>query len=146
MTAHASRLRTVLFDSLAYRFRRLPRSVFSQSFNIWRRGRRRRTEKALGSFYDAASAEADPRPAPNVLEALCDDLNTPQAIAAMHGLKNAAGRKALAGTLAFFGFRPNELKEWRAKHVPEPVIPAAEIDDTIIGGTHNATRSDWPPC
>ena len=57
-------------------------------------------EKALGSFYDAASAEADPRPAPDVLEALCDDLNTPQAIAAMHGLKNAAGRKALAGTLA----------------------------------------------
>ena len=52
-------------------------------------------EKALGSFYDAASAEADPRPAPDVLEALCDDLNTPQAIAAMHGLKNAAGRKAL---------------------------------------------------
>src|SRR5581483_11334425 len=37
-------------------------------------------EKALASFYDAASAEADPRPAPGVLDALCDDLNTPKAI------------------------------------------------------------------
>ena len=62
-------------------------------------------EKALSSFYDAASAEADPRPAPAVLDALLDDLNTPKAIAEMHGLKNAAGRKALAGTLGFFGFR-----------------------------------------
>ena len=44
-------------------------------------------EKALGSFYDAASAEADPRPAPDVLEALCDDLNTPQAIAAVRGTR-----------------------------------------------------------
>src|SRR5687768_4868404 len=31
-------------------------------------------EKALSSFYDAASAEADPRPAPSVLDALLDDL------------------------------------------------------------------------
>jgi cysteinyl-tRNA synthetase len=88
-------------------------------------------EKALASFYDAASAEADPRPAPAVLEALCDDLNTPQAIAAMHGLKNPAGRKALAGTLAFFGFRPSELKEWRAKNAPQPSIPSAEIESRI---------------
>src|ERR687892_294528 len=31
-------------------------------------------EKALSSFYDAASAEADPRPAERVLDALLDDL------------------------------------------------------------------------
>ena len=61
-------------------------------------------EKALASFYDAASAEADPRPAPAVLDALLDDLNTPKAIAEMHGLKNAAGRKALAGTLRILRF------------------------------------------
>jgi cysteinyl-tRNA synthetase len=95
-------------------------------------------EKALASFYDAASAEADPRPAPTVLEALCDDLNTPQAIAAMHGLKNPAGRKALAGTLAFFGFRPSELKEWRAKNAPQPAIPSAEIESRIAA--RNAAR------
>jgi cysteinyl-tRNA synthetase len=51
-------------------------------------------EKALSAFFDAASAEAEPRPAPAVLEALADDLNTPKAIAEMHALRNAEGRKA----------------------------------------------------
>jgi cysteinyl-tRNA synthetase len=88
-------------------------------------------EKALASFFDTASAAADPRPAPTVLDALADDLNTPKAIAEMHGLKNAAGRKALAGTLAFFGFRPDELTAWRAKHAPEPGLPPAEIESRI---------------
>src|SRR5947209_17176354 len=37
-------------------------------------------EKALGNFFDAASAEAEARPAQGVLEALADDLNTPKAI------------------------------------------------------------------
>ncbi len=55
-------------------------------------------EKALSSFFDAASAEAEPRPAPAVLEALADDLNTPKAIAEMHAFEECrAGRKALAG-------------------------------------------------
>jgi cysteinyl-tRNA synthetase len=88
-------------------------------------------EKALASFFDAASADAEPRPGPGVLDALLDDLNTPKAIAEMHGLKNAAGRKALAGTLAFFGFRPDQLDAWRTKHAPAPALPADEIESRI---------------
>ena len=95
-------------------------------------------EKALGSFFDAASAEADPRPAGSVLEALLDDLNTPKAVAEMHGLKNAAGRKALAGTLAFFGFRPAEFAAWRAENVPAPALPSDEIESRIAA--RNAAR------
>ena len=88
-------------------------------------------EKALANFFDAASADAEPRPAPGVLEALADDLNTPKALAEMHALRNAAGRKALAGTLAFFGFRPNAFSEWREARAPAPVLPAEEIDRRI---------------
>jgi len=95
-------------------------------------------EKALSSFYDAASAEADPRPAPGVLDALLDDLNTPKAIAEMHSLKSAAGRRALAGTLGFFGFRPDELKAWRAKNAPELSLPKDEIERRIVA--RNAAR------
>jgi cysteinyl-tRNA synthetase len=95
-------------------------------------------EKALSSFYDAASAEADPRPAPSVLDALLDDLNTPKAIAEMHGLKNAAGRRALAGTLGFFGFRADELKAWQASHAPQPALPEEEIESRIAA--RNAAR------
>ncbi len=88
-------------------------------------------EKALASFLDAASGQADARPAPAVLDALADDLNTPQAIAEMHGLRNAAGRKALAGTLAFFGFRPAEFAAWRAARAPAPALATEEIDRRI---------------
>ena len=88
-------------------------------------------EKALASFFDAASADADARPAQGVLEALADDLNTPQAIAEMHALRNAAGRKALAGTLAFFGFRPGAFSEWREARAPAPALEPAEIDRRI---------------
>jgi cysteinyl-tRNA synthetase len=88
-------------------------------------------EKALKDFFDAASAEADARPAPGVLEALADDLNTPKAIAEMHALKSAAGRKALAGTLAFFGFRPAEFAAWRAARAPAPTMDPAEVEKRI---------------
>ena len=81
-------------------------------------------EKALAGFFDAASADAEARPAPGVLEALADDLNTPQAIAEMHALTNAAGRKALAGTLAFFGFRASAFSEWREARAPAPALAA----------------------
>jgi cysteinyl-tRNA synthetase len=88
-------------------------------------------EKALASFYEAASGVADPRPAPSVLEALLDDLNTPKAIAEMHGLKNPAGRKALAGTLGFFGFRVDELKTWQAKRISTLILSKDEIESRI---------------
>jgi cysteinyl-tRNA synthetase len=92
-------------------------------------------EKVLADFFDAASADAEPRAAAGVLAALADDLNTPQAIAEMHGLKNPAGRKALAGTLAFFGFRAAELAAWRAAHAPAPPLAAAEIERRIAART-----------
>ena len=88
-------------------------------------------EKALASFFDAASADADARPAQGVLEALADDLNTPQAISEMHALRNASGRKALAGTLAFFGFRASAFSEWREARAPAPAIAPEEIDRRI---------------
>jgi cysteinyl-tRNA synthetase len=88
-------------------------------------------EKALASFFDAASADAEARPAPAVLAALADDLNTPKAIAEMHSLRNAAGRKALAGTLAFFGFRASSFAEWREARAPAPALAPEEIESRI---------------
>jgi cysteinyl-tRNA synthetase len=88
-------------------------------------------EKALANFFDAASADAEARPAAGVLEALSDDLNTPKAIAEMHALRNAAGRKALAGTLAFLGFREDAFSTWQARRAPQPALPVDEIDRRI---------------
>jgi len=88
-------------------------------------------EKALHTFFDAAAADAEMRPAPGVLEALCDDLNTPKAIAEMHALKNVAGRKALAGTLAFFGFSEDSFSNWRAHKAPKVALEPEEISRRI---------------
>jgi cysteinyl-tRNA synthetase len=87
--------------------------------------------KALSGFFDAAAADAEARPAPGVLEALADDLNTPKAIAEMHALRNVAGRKALAGTLAFLGFREDAFSDWRARRAPAPALAPEEIERRI---------------
>jgi cysteinyl-tRNA synthetase len=92
-------------------------------------------EKALSSFWDAASTDAEPRPANGVFHALLDDLNTPKAIAELHGLKNAAGRKALAGTLGFFGFRADALQAWRTRRAPAAALPKEEIESRIAART-----------
>ena len=96
-------------------------------------------EKTLGAWFDAASEGAEPRPAPGVVEALADDLNTPKMIAEIHRLKSEGGRKALAGTLGFLGFRPDVYADWAASHAPEPTLPVAEIE-RLIGARLDARR------
>jgi len=100
-------------------------------------------EKALSGFFDVAANEAEARPAPGVLDALLDDLNTPRAIAEMHALKHAAGRKALAGTLAFFGFRRDVLDEWRQAQAQAIAIPRDEIERLISARNAARAAKNW---
>ena len=88
-------------------------------------------ERTLAGWFEAAASEADARPAPGVVEALADDLNTPKMIAEIHRLKSEGGREALAGTLKFLGFRPEAFADWRAANAPELAIPEAEIERLI---------------
>ncbi len=93
-------------------------------------------EKALAAWFEAAGTGADARPAPAVLEALSDDLNTPQMIAELHQLRGQASRKALAGTLEFLGFRPKAFEDWRKATAPEPALPPAEIEHLLAARLH----------
>ena len=99
--------------------------------------------KTLEQWFDAAAPDAYPRPAAAVLEALADDLNTPKAIAEMHALKDHAGKKALAGTLAFLGFEPGPLREWTAARAPELSIAEAEIEARIAERIEARRNRDW---
>src|SRR5436305_10968980 len=103
---------------------------YTQPIN-WTVKRLEEAGKALANFFDAASSDAEARPASGVLDALADDLNTPKAISEMHALRNAAGRKALAGTLAFFGFRADAFAQWRDARAPRPSLPEEELDRRI---------------
>jgi cysteinyl-tRNA synthetase len=69
----------------------------------------------LDSWFPFATEfdEADQNKASPVLEALCDDLNTPKAIAELHRLSDAGERGALGFALALLGFDGQSLKSER---------------------------------
>ena len=88
-------------------------------------------DKALAGWLEAAADEAEDRPAPPIIEALLDDLNTPQVIAEMHALRNRAGHKSLAGTLRFLGVRAAAYTAWKAQHARKLEISEAEIERLV---------------
>jgi cysteinyl-tRNA synthetase len=88
-------------------------------------------ERTLANWFDAAGSGAESKPAPAVLDALNDDLNTPKMIAEIHAMKGAAGKKSLAGTLDFLGFRPKEFEAWRKATAPQPSLPVPEIESLL---------------
>jgi cysteinyl-tRNA synthetase len=100
-------------------------------------------EKALAVWFEAAGTGAESRPAPQVLDALNDDLNTPKMIAEMHQMRGAAGRKSLAGTLDFLGFRPDAFAAWRQATAPAPNIPVAEIEALLAQRLHARTTKNF---
>src|SRR4051794_28181827 len=100
-------------------------------------------EKALAGFFDAASTEAEPRPAPAGAQAPPADIHTPQGQGGKERLENAAGRKALAGTLGFFGFRRGEMKAWQTKRAPEPALAVDEIERRIVARNDARKAKDF---
>jgi cysteinyl-tRNA synthetase len=86
-------------------------------------------EKTLAVWFDAAASEAEDRPAPSVVDALADDLNTPKAIAEMHALRNRAGHKSLAGTLRFLGLRGDIFAAGKARKAPK--LDEAQIERLV---------------
>jgi len=76
----------------------------------------------LERWYAAAGGANADRAGKGVLDALLDDLNTPQAIAKLH---NSDGEE-LAGSLALLGFSVD-----RARIAPKPPIPVEQIEGAI---------------
>ena len=72
----------------------------------------------LERWYDAAGADASPSVGSAFLEALCDDMNTPQAISELH----KAGPNDLAGGLMLLGFDP----------MPERLVSKKAVDTVEI--------------
>lgn len=76
--------------------------------------------KILDGWYAEAGEATGGAPSPAVVEALCDDLNTPKAIAELHGLKGDA--PALAASLKLMGFFADDAAAWAARR------PLADVD------------------
>ena len=105
--------------------------------------------KTLDDWYWVAADNKGGHPSAKVMDALSDDLNTPQAIAALHGLRNLAGAgddKAhgkFAASLRMLGFLSESAAEWSGRKQQSIDIDAAKIDGLISDRTAARARKDF---
>ncbi|MFV0296859.1 MAG: cysteine--tRNA ligase [Hyphomicrobiaceae bacterium] len=92
--------------------------------------------RTLDTWYELAADAADGGPvAPDVLDALEDDLNTPKAVAALHALRAEAAkgdepaRQSLKASAQLMGFLRQPLADWKAWRAA-----GSTIDETKIAG------------
>ncbi len=106
--------------------------------------------KTLDDWYWFAAEAAGSTPAKAVVEALSDDLNTPKAIAELHGLRNAAqraggegARDALAGSLRFLGFLADTPDAWAARRKSSVEVDAAKVEALIAARLAARQAKNW---
>jgi cysteinyl-tRNA synthetase len=104
--------------------------------------------KTLDDWYEVADVEGG-RPSDAVIESLSDDLNTPQMIAALHGLRNSAAsgderdRAAFAASLRLLGFLSESAAEWNSRKQRASGVDAEQIDRLISERTAARARKDF---
>ncbi|HUO00617.1 MAG TPA: cysteine--tRNA ligase [Bradyrhizobium sp.] len=105
--------------------------------------------KTLDDWYEIAADIAGDQPATSVIEALSDDLNTPQMMAALHGLRsgavsgNEADRKSLAGSLHHLGFFSESPATWKSRKQQASGIDAVQVENLIAERTAARARKDF---
>src|SRR5580704_5799765 len=105
--------------------------------------------KTLDDWYAVAADVRGERPSDVVIEALSDDLNTPQMIAALHGLRNNAvagnerDRGEFAASLRQFGFLSESVAEWNGRKQQASGIDVKQIDSMISDRTAARARKDF---
>jgi len=105
--------------------------------------------KTLDDWYEIAGDAKAERPSDAVIDALSDDLNTPQMIAALHGLRNTAAsgserdRGEFAATLRLLGFLSESAAQWKGRKQQASGIDAKQIEDLLSNRTAARARKDF---
>jgi cysteinyl-tRNA synthetase len=106
--------------------------------------------KTLDDWYWFAGDIKGAKPAPTVIAALSDDLNTPKAIAELHVLRNAgqkAGgerdREAFAGSLRFLGFLNEPAADWAARRKAGADVDVAKVEALIAARLAAREAKNW---
>jgi len=104
----------------------------------------------LDDWFRAAAAPAEHEPSPAVVNALLDDLNTPQMIAEIHSIRKKVpyaqkGPAAveLANTLAFLGFDSQRFFAWLDKKNRDVLADTGKIQELIETRTAARARKDF---
>jgi cysteinyl-tRNA synthetase len=104
--------------------------------------------KTLDDWYVVAADIQSERPADAVIEALSDDLNTPQMMASLHGLRSSAAgnerdRGEFAASLRLLGFLSESAAAWKDRKQQASGIDAKQIDGLISERTAARARKDF---
>jgi cysteinyl-tRNA synthetase len=105
--------------------------------------------KTLDDWYWVAADLRGERPSDAVIDALSDDLNTPQMVAALHGLRNHAAsgnerdRDAFAASLRVLGFLSESTAAWNERKQKASGIDATQINALIADRTAARARKDF---
>ena len=105
--------------------------------------------RTLDDWYWVAADTKGGHPADAVVEAVSDDLNTPQMIAALHALRNSAAsgneddRDQFAASLRLLGFLSESAADWNARKQQASGIDAKQIDGLISDRTAARARKDF---
>jgi cysteinyl-tRNA synthetase len=105
--------------------------------------------KTLDDWYAIAADAEGGQPSPVMVEALYDDLNTAQAMAVLHGLRNAAAsggareRGEFAASLRLLGFLSMSAAAWKGRKQQASGIDAEQVDRLIADRTAARARKDF---
>jgi cysteinyl-tRNA synthetase len=104
--------------------------------------------KTLDDWYQVAADMRGDCPADAVIEALSDDLNTPQMIASLHGLRSKAigsehDRSEFAASLRLLGFLSESGAAWKDRRQQASGIDAIQIASLISERTAARARKDF---
>jgi cysteinyl-tRNA synthetase len=105
--------------------------------------------KTLDDWYWVAADAKGEQPSGVVLEALSDDLNTPQMIASLHGLRNSAAsgnerdRAQFAASLRLLGFLSESAADWKGRKQQASGVDAKQINGLISDRTAARARKDF---
>jgi cysteinyl-tRNA synthetase len=105
--------------------------------------------KTLDDWYWVAADIKGGRPSDAVIDALSDDLNTPQTVASLHSLRNSAAsgndqdRGQFAASLRLLGFLSESAADWKARKQQASGIDAKQIDSLISDRTAARARKDF---
>jgi cysteinyl-tRNA synthetase len=115
----------------------------------WRLKGLEESAKTLDDWYWVAADNEGGAPSDAVIEALSDDLNTPQMIAGLHSLRNSAAsgnerdRSTFAASLRLLGFLSESAAEWNSRKQQASGVDATEIEGLISQRTAARARKDF---
>jgi cysteinyl-tRNA synthetase len=105
--------------------------------------------KTLDDWYWVAADLKGEWPSEAVIQALSDDLNTPQMIASLHNLRNNAAsgnerdRGEFAASLRLLGFLSESAAEWKGRKQQASGLDTKQIDGLISDRTAARARKDF---